>query len=136
MSISNFRRDLHQLKIWMTYGSELLWIRAQMLRLDVITQFKSIILLIAALIFTGVFTFLGFITLLFALNIVLTPQAKIWTFFGIAGLFLLLILILMVLIAKLWRKQSQFMTATLKAINEDISFLKHSNESKEQTHEY
>lgn len=136
MSISNFRRDLHQLKIWMTYGSKLLWIRAQMLRLDAIAQFKSIVLLIAALIFTGVFIFLGFIALLFALNIVLTPQVKIWTFFGIAGLFLLLILILMVLIAKLWRKQSQFMTVTLKAINEDISFLKHYNESKEQKHEY
>lgn len=77
MSMSNFRRDLHVLKVWLTHGSELLWIRARMLRLDAIEQIKSILLLITALLFTAVLFFLGFLTLLFALNVVLTPQAKI-----------------------------------------------------------
>ena len=106
-----------------------------MLRLDAIEQIKSILLLITALLFTAVLFFLGFLTLLFALNVVLTPQAKIWTFFGIAGLFLLLIIILLVLIVKLWCKQSQFMTSTLNAISEDISLLKHINETKENDYE-
>lgn len=131
MSIGNFRRNLRQLKICLTYGSELMWIRARMLRLDAIDQVKSIILLISILIFTGVFFFLGFITLLFGLNVVLTPQAKMWTFFGLAGFFMLMILIFLVIIIKLWRKQNHFMTATLNAIEEDISFLKHSHEDKE-----
>lgn len=135
MSMSNFRRDLHVLKVWLSHGSELLWIRARMLRLDTIEQIKSILLLITALLFTAVLFFLGFLTLLFALNVVLTPQAKIWTFFGIAGLFLLLIIILLVLIVKLWCKQSQFMTSTLNAISEDISLLKHNNETKENDYE-
>ncbi len=135
MSMGNFRRDLHVLKVWLTHGSELLWIRARMLRLDAIEQIKSILLLITALLFTAVLFFLGFLTLLFALNVVLTPQAKIWTFFGIAGLFLLLIIILLVLIVKLWCKQSQFMTSTLNAISEDISLLKHNNETKENDYE-
>lgn len=131
MSIGNFRRNLRQLKICLTYGSELMWIRARMLRLDAIDQIKSIILLISILIFTGVFFFLGFITLLFGLNVVLTPQAKMWTFFGLAGFFMLMILIFLVIIIKLWRKQNHFMTATLNAIEEDISLLKHSHEDKE-----
>lgn len=131
MSIGNFRRNLRQLKICLTYGSELMWIRARMLRLDAIDQIKSIILLISILIFTGVFFFLGFITLLFGLNVVLTPQAKMWTFFGLAGFFMLMILIFLVIIIKLWRKQNHFMTTTLNAIEEDISFLKHSYEDKE-----
>lgn len=135
MSISNFRRDLHQLKIWITYGSKLMWIRAQMLRLDAIAQIKSIVLLIFALIFSGIFFFLGFLTLLFALNSILSPQAKIWTFFGITGLLLLLIIIFGIFIIKLWQKQSQFMIETLSAINEDISYLKHSNQTRKHEDE-
>jgi len=34
MSLGNLGHDLRKLKIWLTYGSELLWIRVRMLRLD------------------------------------------------------------------------------------------------------
>ncbi|WP_239324193.1 phage holin family protein [Snodgrassella gandavensis] len=130
MSIGNLGRDLRKLKIWLTYGSELLWIRARMLRLDAIAQLQSIIVLMVLVVLAGVVFFLGFISLLFGLNTLLTPQAKVWVFFGIAILFLLLILLLTILIVKLLRKQSQFMTETLAAINKDISYLKHTSNAK------
>ena len=125
MSIGNLGRDLRQLKIWLTYGTELLWIRLRMLRLDTIAQLQSIIVLMVLVVLAGVMFFLGFISLLFGLNTVLSPQAKVWVFFGLAILFLLLILLLTILIIKLLRKQSQFMTKTLDAMSEDLSYLRH-----------
>jgi cytochrome b subunit of formate dehydrogenase len=130
MSIGNLGRDLRKLKIWLTYGSELLWVRVRMLRLDAIAQLQSIVVLMVLVVLAGVMFFLGFISLLFGLNTLLTPQTKVWVFFGIAILFLLLILLMTVLIIKLLRKQSQFMTETLTAINEDIDYLKRSNNAK------
>ena len=125
MSIGNLGRDLRQLKIWLTYGTELLWIRLRMLRLDAIAQLQSIIVLMVLVVLAGVMFFLGFISLLFGLNTVLSPQAKVWVFFGLAILFLLLILLLTILIIKLLRKQSQFMTKTLDAMSEDLNYLRH-----------
>ncbi|PIT60146.1 hypothetical protein BHC57_05405 [Snodgrassella alvi] len=121
---------MRKLKIWLTYGSELLWVRVRMLRLDAIAQLQSIVVLMVLMVLAGVMFFLGFISLLFGLNTLLTPQTKVWVFFGIAILFLLLILLMTVLIIKLLRKQSQFMTETLTAINEDIGYLKRSNNAK------
>lgn len=130
MSLGNLGRDLRKLKIWLTYGSELLWIRVRMLRLDAIAQLQSIITLLVLIMLAGLMFFLGFISLLFGLNTLLTPQAKIWMFFGIAILFLLLILLMSIAIIKLLRKQSQFMTETLAAMNEDINYLKHTSDTK------
>ncbi|WP_100139421.1 phage holin family protein [Snodgrassella alvi] len=130
MSLGNLGHDLRKLKIWLTYGSELLWIRVRMLRLDAIAQLQSIIILLVLIMLAGLMFFLGFISLLFGLNTLLTPQAKIWVFFGIAILFLLLILLMSIAIIKLLRKQSQFMTETLAAINEDINYLKHTSDTK------
>lgn len=130
MSLGNLGRDLRKLKIWLTYGSELLWIRVRMLRLDAIAQLQSIITLLVLIMLVGLMFFLGFISLLFGLNTLLTPQAKIWMFFGIAILFLLLILLMSIAIIKLLRKQSQFMTETLAAMNEDINYLKHTSDTK------
>lgn len=130
MSLGNLGHDLRKLKIWLTYGSELLWIRVRMLRLDAIAQLQSIIALLVLIMLAGLMFFLGFISLLFGLNTLLTPQAKIWVFFGIAILFLLLILLMSIAIIKLLRKQSQFMTETLAAINEDINYLKHTSDTK------
>ncbi|WP_180295718.1 phage holin family protein [Snodgrassella communis] len=130
MSLGNLGHDLRKLKIWLTYGSELLWIRVRMLRLDAIAQLQSIIALLVLIMLAGLMFFLGFISLLFGLNTLLTPQAKIWVFFGIAILFLLLILLMSIAIIKLLRKQSQFMTETLAAMNEDINYLKHTSDTK------
>lgn len=130
MSIGNIGRDLRQLKIWLAYGSELLWIRLRMLRLDAIAQLQSIIVLLILAVLVGAMFFLSFISLLFGLNAVLEPETKVWVFFGLAILFLLLILLLTIVIVKLIRKQSQFMTQTLSAITEDISYLKGGSHSR------
>lgn len=125
MSISNLLAEIRQFKNWFGYGGQLLWLRLRMMRLDVVEQIRSIILLIAAVLGICILFFLGIISLLFALNSFLSVQAKIWTFSGIAFLFLLLLLILLVFVVKLWRRQGSFMHDTLDAMHEDFQYLNH-----------
>lgn len=108
-----------QLKIWSEYGSRLLWVRLRMLRLDAIAQLRSIILLMAAVLLATVAFFLGFISLLFGLNSVLSPTAKIWVFFGLAAVFALGVIGLLWWVTRLWAQQGHFMEDTFQAMSED-----------------
>ncbi|WP_066568966.1 phage holin family protein [Snodgrassella sp. CFCC 13594] len=112
-----------QFKSWLTYGSELLWLRLRMLRLDAIAQLRSVIFLFVAALFSTVAFFLGFISLLFALNSVLSPVAKMWVFFGLTGLFFLVVIGLLWWVARLWQQQGRFMEDTLHAMEQDFAYL-------------
>ncbi|MCP2040851.1 type VI protein secretion system component VasK [Neisseria sp. HSC-16F19] len=112
-----------QLKIWSEYGSRLLWVRLRMLRLDAVAQLRSIILLVAAVLLATVAFFLGFISLLFGLNSVLTPEAKIWVFFGLAAAFALGVIALLWWVGRLWAQQGHFMEDTLQAMSEDLDHI-------------
>ena len=76
---------------------ELLLVRLQMARVDILDLKNT---LIKVLLSTGaalILFLLGFICLLFGLNAVLSPLAKIWVFFGLAVLSLLVIGLLVML---------------------------------------
>ena len=111
-----------QLKIWSEYGSRLLWVRMRMLRLDAIAQFRSLALLVAAVLLATV-AFFGFISFLFGLNSVLTPEAKIWAFFGLATAFTLGVIGLLLWVSRLWQQQGSFMEDTFKAIADDLDHI-------------
>lgn len=121
-----------QLKIWSEYGSRLLWVRVRMLRLDAIAQFRSLALLVAAVLLATVAFFLGFISLLFALNSVLGAEAKIWVFFGLAAVFALGVIGLLLWVARLWQQQGHFMEDTFQAIAEDLEHI--NNRTVRQPH--
>lgn len=121
MGLSN---QLRQFKIWLSCGGELLWIRLRMLRLDAIAQIRSIIVLFTAIVVGATAFFLAFISLLFGLNSVLSPSAKIWVFFGLALLFTLLLIYALFWAWRLWQQQGSFMENTLNAMSEDMVYLK------------
>lgn len=135
------RNQISQFKIWLSCGGELLWIRLRMLRLDGIAQMRSLVCLFIAIMVVATAFFLGFICLLFGLNTVLPPLAKIWVFFGLALIFVLLIVYAAFWALRLWQQQGSFMEDTLNAMSEDIAYLKscrpgsHANPSQEQRHE-
>ncbi|MDF7676323.1 phage holin family protein [Neisseriaceae bacterium ESL0693] len=135
MSIGNFITEIRQLRHWFGYGAELLWIRVRLLRLDVVEQIRSVVLLIAATLGACMVFFLGIISLLFALNSLLSETARIWTFSGLAIGFLLVLLILIVCMIKLWRKQGRFMEETLEAMHDDFSYLHQRPLPREKHHD-
>lgn len=115
--------QLRQLRIWFDHGGRLLWLRVRMLRLDAVAQIHNTVLLLAALLLAVAAFFLGFISLLFGLNSVLAPTAKIGVFFGLAGILVLLTVLLMVWVRVLWKRQGRFMNDTLDAMAEDVAYL-------------
>lgn len=112
-----------QLKIWTEYGSQLLWLRLRMLRLDAIAQIRSMIFLVSAVLLATVAFFLGFISLLFGLNSVLAPGMKIWVFFGLAAVFGLGVIGLLLWVSRLWQQQGHFMEDTFQALAEDLAHI-------------
>lgn len=135
MSIGDFITEIRQIRHWFGYGVDLLWIRVRLLRLDIVEQIRSIILLIAAMLSACMVFFLGIITLLFALNSFLSVTAKIWAFSIMALIFLLLLVILVICMIKLWRQQGHFMEETLQAMHEDFNYLHQHRLPKEKQHD-
>lgn len=112
-----------QFRLWLDQGGQLLWLRLRMLRLDAVAQIRSVVFLFVATLVATVAFFLGFISLLFGLNSVLTPQAKIWVFFGLAAGFTLLMAGLLWWVVRLWQQQGSFMQDTLDAMADDMAYL-------------
>lgn len=137
--MSGNMNPIKQFKLWLDYGGSLLWLRLRMLRLDAVAQIRSVVFLFVATLIATVAFFLGFISLLFGLNTVLPESSKIWVFFGMAGLFGLLMLGLLVWVARLWQQQGSFMSSTLDAMADDVAYLNGkyptSPQAEEQTHE-
>ncbi len=70
---------------------ELLLVRLQMARVDILDLKNTLIKVLLSAIAALVLFLLGFICFLFGLNAVLSPLAKIWVFFGLAVVSLLVI---------------------------------------------
>lgn len=118
-----FSQQFKQFGIWLDHGGQLLWLRLRMLRLDAVAQVRSVVLLMAAVLVATVAFFLGFISLLFALNSVLAPGSKVVVFFGLAAVFLLVVVGLLWWVMRLWQQQGHFMDDTLAAMSEDMAYL-------------
>lgn len=119
------------LKDLVGYGLEIFLIRAKMARVDLLGFKDAIIkILICALGIMVVF-FLGFICFLFGLNAVLSPEAKIWVFFGLAGLALVAIIGSVVIIMNALESQQHCLSSTLNGLQDDLAYLqgkKHIND--------
>ncbi len=103
---------------------ELLLVRLQMARVDILdlknTLSKVLLSTVAALILF----LLGFICLLFGLNAVLSPLAKIWVFFGLAVLSLLVIGLLVMNALSALKGQQACLQSTLKGLQDDVAYIR------------
>ena len=103
---------------------ELLLVRLQMERVDILDLKNTLIKVLLSAIAALVLFLLGFICFLFGLNAVLSPLAKIWVFFGLAVVSLLVIAVLIMRVLSGLKDQQACLQSTLKGLQEDVAYIR------------
>ena len=103
---------------------ELLLVRAQMARVDILSLKSAIIKVLLSAITALVLFLLGFICFLFGLNAVLSPIAKIWVFFGLAATSLAAIAVLIMNALSALKGQQACMQSTLRGLQDDVAYIR------------
>ena len=103
---------------------ELLLVRLQMARVDILALKNTLIKVLLSTVAALILFLLGFICLLFGLNAVLSPLAKIWVFFGLAVLSLLVIGLLVMNALSALKGQQACLQSTLKGLQDDVAYIR------------
>lgn len=103
---------------------ELLLVRLQMARVDILDLKNTLIKVLLSAIAALVLFLLGFICFLFGLNAILSPLAKIWVFFGLAVVSLLVIAVLIMRVLSGLKDQQACLQSTLKGLQEDVAYIR------------
>ncbi len=103
---------------------ELLLVRLQMARVDILDLKNTLIKVLLSTVAALILFLLGFICLLFGLNAVLSPLAKIWVFFGFAVLSLLVIGLLVMNALSALKGQQACLQSTLKGLQDDVAYIR------------
>ncbi|WND42538.1 phage holin family protein [Pasteurella multocida] len=103
---------------------ELIHVRLDMARIELVEQKNFLITLLSALFVIFILLLVSFISLLFGLNSLLDPEIKQIVFFAISAGAFFLILILLQLMRKILKKQRNFMVDTLTEVKHDIQAIK------------
>ena len=103
---------------------ELLLVRLQMARVDILDLKNTLIKVLLSAIAALVLFLLGFICFLFGLNAVLSPLVKIWVFFGLAVVSLLVIAVLIMRVLSGLKDQQACLQSTLKGLQEDVAYIR------------
>ena len=105
-------------------GVSLLLVRAKMARVDLLGLKEALIKVVACAVVALVVFFLGFICLLFGLNAVLSPTAKIWVFFGLSVLALVVIATLVAMVLNALQQQQSCLKNSLDGLQDDLAYLR------------
>lgn len=119
----NIRQEIHHVKNLLAQGGDLMLLRLRLLGLDAAGQIAAALKIAAMIAFAAVLALVALIALLFGLNTVLSHEAKIWVFFGIAAAAFLTVVVLLLCIPALWRNSSNMMAQTLQAMQDDWRLL-------------
>ena len=103
---------------------ELLLVRLQMARVDILDLKNTLIKVLLSTVAALILFLLGFICLLFGLNAVLSPLTKIWVFFGLAVLSLLVIGLLVMNALSALKGQQACLQSTLKGLQDDVAYIR------------
>ena len=103
---------------------ELLLVRLQMARVDILDLKNTLIKVLLSTVAALILFLLGFICLLFGLNAVLSPLAKIWVFFGLAVLSLMVIGLLVMNALSALKGQQACLQSTLKGLQDDVAYIR------------
>ena len=115
-SPSRFKRILHT-------SVELVQLRLQLLSIEATEQKQQLQKTIMLAVMLAVSALLGFITLLFGLNSVLPEHAKVWVFFGLSAVFLIVIISCLIILAKMQANTQPPFHHTLQEIRKDLHAL-------------
>ena len=103
---------------------ELLLVRLQMARVDILVL-KIMLMNVWLSASAAVVVVLGGLScFLFGLNAVLSPLAKIWVFFGLAVVSLLVIAVLIMRVLSGLKDQQACLQSTLKGLQEDVASIR------------
>ena len=122
--MSSLSRNIQHFKTLLYQGSDLMVLRLRMLALDLNAQAGGVLRIMGAIVFAAVMALLGLVSLLFGLNSVLAPHAKVWVFFGITAASLLAVAGLLMWAAGIWRSRGTQVAATLRDMQQDIAYLR------------
>lgn len=134
----NISQEIQNIKTLFAHGSELLMLRMRLLRLDVEEQLAGTIRIFAHIAIAAVLCLVGLMALLFGLNLVLPDEIKIWAFFGITALCFAIVLVLLLQIPLIWKKNTQQISHTMQEMQDDLRRLTHrvqTNSIDETQHE-
>lgn len=115
---------LHKVKNITLTSLELIHVRLEMARIELVEQKNFLVTLFTALFLILILLLISFISLLFGLNSIIAPEIKHLVFFGISAGAFLIILILLLVMRNTITKQRNFMVTTLDEVKNDIQALK------------
>lgn len=119
----NISQEISKAKTLFSEGSELLMLRMRLLRLDIEEQVAGAIKIFAFVVIAAVLLLVGLIAFLLGLNVALSPETKLWVFYGTAAICLLIVIILAIRIPMIWKKNTQQISHTMQEMQDDISRL-------------
>ncbi|WP_417614630.1 phage holin family protein [Oceanisphaera sp.] len=115
--------QINSLKELLHTVTELLFVRFKMARIEFVAQ-KERMVRLGILAFVAVMLFLmSYISLLFGLNAVLSPEAKVWVFFALSAVMLLLMIWAFWSISRNLMGQRRFLAKTLHELQEDVAYV-------------
>ncbi|MFD1009052.1 MULTISPECIES: phage holin family protein [Oceanisphaera] len=115
--------QINSLKELLHTVTELLFVRFKMARIEFVAQ-KERMVRLGILAFMAVMLFLmSYISLLFGLNVVLSPVAKVWVFFTLSAVLLLLMIWAFWSISRNLAGQRRFLANTLHELQEDVAYV-------------
>ena len=117
------KQDLATLKTLASQGSELLLLRLRVLQMDANAQLHGVLMIAALIALAAVALLVMLVALLLGLNVVLTAQAKIWLFFGVAAASVPAMWLLLRRIPRIWQRDTAQVQQTLAALQQDLAAL-------------
>ena len=117
------KQDLATLKTVAAQGSELLLLRLRVLQMDANEQMRGVLMIAALIAAAAVWLLVMLVALLLGLNVVLTAQAKMWLFFGVAAASVPAMWLLLWRIPRIWQRNTAQIQQTLAALQQDLAAL-------------
>lgn len=125
--------QINSLKELLHIVTDLLFVRFKLARIEFVAQKERMVRLGMFALAAVMLFFMSYISLLFGLNVLLTPDDKVWVFFGLtAALFLLMILTVWSIMRNL-AGQRRFLSDTLHELQEDIAYVQGKRSLADQT---
>ncbi|WP_107725875.1 phage holin family protein [Neisseria weaveri] len=117
-------RKISHLKAIANHGLDLIALRLQILGLDLTGQMGSLIRLLAVIALSSVLGLTAMISLLFGLNQVLSEEAKLWVFFSVPAVCILVLLLAWIYAWRSWGNARNQLLETLDDLKQDIVSLR------------
>lgn len=115
--------QINLLKELVQTATELLFVRFKLARIEFVAQKERMVRLGILALGAVMLFFMAYISLLFGLNVVLSPQQKVWVFFGLAALLFIIMLSIFWSIAHNLAHQRRFFADTLQDLQEDVAYV-------------